>query len=382
MRLLPLLLLAGCGRPSDPDADGDGDGLSDAREAELGTDPAKRDSDGDGQADGLEVNRFHTNPLSPDSDGDGAFDGEELFTRKTDPNVADAPSAGQPQVVDGVVVTVPTYKQLLRSDQPLPAEYKCESKSANTACFVYLPGGTFWMGAQATDPAAPGYDPAARPEEGPVHQVTVSPFRIQRFEAESSAFEVCAREGWCRPDDIAGGAMSTYQVAEKAGAPINQLSWEGAQRLCAFLGGRLPTEAEWEFAARGVAGRRFPWGAEPDCGVSPSDPSRVGPQARCEVEGPQATGRLRGSTPEGLMGMAGNVWEWTADGYAPDAYARHAATDPTGPEGATTRVQRGGGWTSEDPLELRSAARGAMRPDQRMPDVGVRCARAVAGDAP
>jgi formylglycine-generating enzyme required for sulfatase activity len=382
-RLAPLLLLAACAGAPDDGADADDDGLTNAEEASAGTDPANRDSDGDGQSDGLEVKRFHTNPLSPDSDGDGAYDGYELFTRKTDPNVADALGDGPQNVVDGVVVAVPTYKQLIHSDQSLPPAYRCEHKDANTSCFVYMAGGTFRMGAQSTDPTAPNYDPAARPEEGPVHEVTVSPFRIQKFEAESSAFEVCAREGWCRPDDIEGGALSTYLVPDRANAPINLITYEGAERLCAYFGGRLPTEAEWEFAARGAVGRRWSWGDEPGCGVGAAGPvsDAKAVVSTCEQDGPAPTGRLRGPTPEGLMGLSGNVWEWVRDWYAPDAYTAAAATDPGGPATGTTRVQRGGGWTSSDPLDLRAASRGAMKPGQKMPDVGVRCARAIVGDA-
>ena len=79
-------------------------------------------------------------------------------------------------------------------------------------------------------------------------------------------------------------------------------------------------------------------------------------------------------SPHGLRNAAGGVWEWTSDWYAADAYAGGPVTDPKGPAQGTERVQRGGGWSNEDPLELRAAARASLPPEARLDDVGVRCA--------
>jgi formylglycine-generating enzyme required for sulfatase activity len=91
----------------------------------------------------------------------------------------------------------------------------------------------------------------------------------------------------------------------------------------------------------------------------------------CVHEGPLPPGDLRGASPYGVSGLAGNVWEWVLDGYAP--YTAEAVVDPRGPADAPMRVQRGGGWVDEDPWELRSASRVAMPPSSKMVDVGFRC---------
>lgn len=375
--------------------DADRDGLSDVAEAKLGTDPNDPDSDKDGQADGMEVLRFKTDPKNPDSDGDGYFDGMEI-AKGTNPLSPD-PGGEMPPPPKGEKVEQPMPPldhppvPLVPGDAALPKEYQCVNKGAHSTCFLYVPGGTFRMGAQNTDSNAPNYDPDAQPDEAPVHEVTVRPFWIQKFEAQNRQYFMCARERWCPADQIATGGYNNYGVDEKAYDPANGVTWEGAQRYCAWMGGRLPTEAEWEFAARGNEARRFPWGGKKECGVFLTDPRALGPDFKskdgveatsCENEGTAPHGRLRGDSPFGARGMAGNVWEWTADWYAADWYAESGADNPTGPTSGDARVQRGGGWTSEDPLELRSARRGSMKPDQKLPDVGFRCVRDVQGDAP
>jgi formylglycine-generating enzyme required for sulfatase activity len=395
-----LLLLIACGStpvprdPALPTADGpdaDGDGLSDAREAALGTRPDARDSDGDGKGDGEEVLRWRTDPLKIDTDGDGAPDGYELSTRKTDPLVPDGPEAAPPADVSGR----PTAAKASRrrgADAPAPSEAdRCQPGAPPTFCWVQIPAGTVRMGAQATDPAAPGYDPAASPDEAPVHSVSLPAYWITVQEISASMFGRCVEDGACDPAQVSDqGGYSTWKRLEeerKVAVPITGITWEGAQRLCWWLGGRLPTEAEWERAARGDGERRWPWGDTPGCGVSrfatgpPPDPSMDRlemMQGPCVLQGPLNTDEPIGPSPFGLVGMAGNVWEWVADWYAPDAYARHSTNNPTGPETGTERVQRGGGWMQTDPLELRAAGRAHMPPDMKLNDVGVRC---VWGDA-
>jgi formylglycine-generating enzyme required for sulfatase activity len=266
--------------------------------------------------------------------------------------------------------------------EPLPPSLRCEDKEADSTCFVRVEGARFAMGAQSTDPNAPGYDPHARPDEGPVHEVQISSFRIQRVEVSASSYRRCVDEGWCSVEDLdTTSGLSTWSNPESRSA-LSGVSWFGASRYCAWLGARLPTEAEWELAARGTDGRPFPWGPLPRCGVQaqvardqPQQPEDV-PELTCNQTGPVPYGDLRGRSPYGASGMAGNLWEWTADWYAPDAYAKSAAVDPTGPAEGTLRVQRGGGWSSAEVWELRSAGRGAMDPTATLPDVGFRCARA------
>ena len=258
-----------------------------------------------------------------------------------------------------------------------PPDMQCAPPRFRQDCFTQVPAGRLLMGAQATDPAAPNHDPDARSDEGPVHPVDVSSFWIQHAEVTASMFHLCVKDGVCRPDDVRAGAFATWkpdQDASRSDAPINGLSWDGARRLCGYYGARLPTEAEWEYAARGTDGRRWPWGNDAACGTMTDDSAlRVGRldgpiEARkppCALDGPKPAKVLMGDSPFGLIGMGGNLLEWTADLHRP-------TYDPSAAAG-TQRVQRGGGWTSDDPLDLRAAARTPADPALHLPDVGVRC---------
>lgn len=261
-------------------------------------------------------------------------------------------------------------------DSALTARWRCESKRPVSGCFARIGATRAWQGAQATDPSGRLHDPRARPDEGPVHEVSLATFRIQRREALLADWVMCRRVEMCRDEDVdpsvlAGLAADSFPNQ----SVLRAVSWAGADRFCTWLGGRLPTEAEWELAARGTDGRSFPWGEEPWCGVSARDNGEA-PKETCENTGPVTSADLRGDSPYGLQGMAGNVWEWTADWYAADAYAS-AGSAPKGPASGTTRVQRGGGWSGRDAWENRSAARGSLDPELKLPDVGVRCARDV-----
>jgi formylglycine-generating enzyme required for sulfatase activity len=262
-----------------------------------------------------------------------------------------------------------------------PDELRCAVRP-NYGCFVEVPGGTFQMGAQAASPDAPGYDADALDDEGPVHTVTLPTFWMLRDEYTSSLFNRCLQAEACKADDVSKGGYNTYSIDAKRSHPINAITWEGAARACAWYGGRLPTEAEWEYAARGTDARRFPWGDEPGCGTVPVH--RSGKQAErafgddhvmntppCSQEGTVSTGDVRGQSPFGVRGMGGNVWEWTADWYGP--YAAGDVAAPTGLTEGSRRVQRGGGWTGVEASEFRAAQRMSMEPDARLNDVGFRC---------
>jgi formylglycine-generating enzyme required for sulfatase activity len=263
--------------------------------------------------------------------------------------------------------------------EPTPPEgLRCGDVGAPMDCYVRIPGATFRRGAQAADPHAPGYDEAAQPNEGPVVEATVGSFWLQRTEAMVGTWRRCVRAGKCAAGDVAeevGGTPYPLDAPDDAlrdPLPIQRISWKGASDLCAFLGGRLPTEAEWELAARGPEGRRWPWGGLKRCTVPDGDLGfpRLdgGDVASCAQARPLRADALPEPTPQDVIGLGGNVWEWTADAYAPTL----DATPPDGP--AAPRAQRGGSYLAASPLELRATVRGGVDPAMQLDDVGVRCA--------
>lgn len=247
----------------------------------------------------------------------------------------------------------------------------CATDRAPHSCYVRIPGGTFWMGGQADDPAAPAYDDLAYPNEGPPSRQTLAPYWIRKYEATNAAIQRCISAGFCG---------FPYEVREavdpREGFPATGLTQPEAARVCAFLGGRLPTEAEWEFAARGTDGRRFPWGDDLGCGVHWPEGSamyRTGEgdslmRPPCVRPNPGYIAQGAGLSPFGLAAMSGNVAEWTADRWAP--YGPEGRQTPA--EGETRFVVRGGSHLNEA-ADLRASARTAIEADTRLPDVGFRC---------
>ena len=242
-------------------------------------------------------------------------------------------------------------------------------------CVVRVSGGRFTMGAQHKDPKAPAYDPDAGDDEAPPHPVKVDSFFVLLTEVTTAQYERCLKAGACKEKDVLaiGGTFNAHQNGRFA-HPVNGVSWFGARDYCAWLGGRLPTEAEWEYAARGDDGRRYPWGDDAaTCDYAHM--GRVGDQGGCAEGGTQEVWMLprKGRPQNGLLGLAGNVWEWTADWYDEGYYAKSPVENPRGPETGTRRVQRGGSFSSRSPAELRSAYRAALEPDLRLDDLGFRC---------
>ncbi len=258
---------------------------------------------------------------------------------------------------------------------------------------VCVPAGPFLMGSYSGDA-----------DEEPPHEVYLDAYLIDRHEVTFEEYERCVRAGRCRKPHIvllsrvapraakAGskGARRSRRVKVKVNPkfPVVGISWYDADRYCRSIGKRLPTEAEWEKAARGTDGRRFPWGNKPPtCELANID--------LCGGKLAPVGSRSKGASPYGALDMTGNVWEWVADWYDPGFYrkpeARRNPTGPVSPKDPVTgrlvyryKVLRGGSYTGS-PSPLWVSYRFRLLPNTRGDDIGFRCAYSPtppAGSAP
>jgi formylglycine-generating enzyme required for sulfatase activity len=242
-------------------------------------------------------------------------------------------------------------------------------------CFVRVPAATVLLGAQRDAPGAPGYDPLAADDEGPPRLTTLDAFWILVEEVTTAQFTRCVEAGGCRREDVSQEQGYFHFGRPSRGTyPVNGVTWRGASDYCRWVGARLPTEAEWEYAARGPGSLRYPWGHYPATCDNAVMSGADGPS--CGEPGPREVRYHPPRPGDGLrlQHLSGNVWEWVADWYTADPARRGPATNPRGPATGTRRVQRGGSWLSADPAELRGAFRASMEPDAMLDDVGFRCA--------
>jgi formylglycine-generating enzyme required for sulfatase activity len=241
------------------------------------------------------------------------------------------------------------------------------TEEARAANWVTIPAGEFPMGAQSTDVHGPNYDKQAFEHEAPVHRVVLGEYRIGKYLVTVGEYRRFVEDdGYGQEGHWAEGEFGRWQEPrdweEQVGHPtwpVTGVSWYEAAAYASWAGCRLPTEAEWERAARGTEGRKYPWGEEePDPALLNYYESRVGHPTPVGVY-------PRGLTPEGIADMAGNVWEWCSDWYGEDYYGACPAEDPRGPEtgtpirlldGRAARVLRGGSWPGY-PYIVRSACR-------------------------
>ena len=204
--------------------------------------------------------------------------------------------------------------------------------------------------------------------ETPARRVFVSAFGIDRTEVTHRQWRRCVRRGVCAPSRVREGDR-------RSGAPdhpVAGVTWSEAQQYCRFVGGRLPYEVEWERAARGSDRRHFPWGSEFNSRLAnyaaPGDGMRDGFRYAAPVGSYSDA-----ASPFGVLDMAGNVWEWTADGFAENYYVDSPTVDPHAPGGTGRYVIRGGSW-SHSPVALRVAARLGVPQAHFDLDLGFRCA--------
>jgi sulfatase modifying factor 1 len=217
--------------------------------------------------------------------------------------------------------------------------------------------------------------------EGPDASVYLSAFAIDRTEVTVAAYQGCVAAGRCSTEPL----LPSDRRFVSAAYPITSVTFDDAVRYCAFVGGRLPTEAEWERAARGKDGRSWPWGSS-----LRGDRSNHG---RFSGDGDLGAGHAllfpdetdgfpflspvgafpSGASPDGLLDAAGNAAEWTADFYSEEPPQRRRLSQPRGPRSGALRVLRGGSFR-EPLLYQRTTARSAAPGDTRSPEIGFRCA--------
>jgi formylglycine-generating enzyme required for sulfatase activity len=257
------------------------------------------------------------------------------------------------------------------------------SGDAGRPRMVRIPAGTFDMGSDR-----------GPKDEKPVHPVTLSGFEMDVIEVTVAQYRACVAANACRPatavqqegfSPAVAKTLSQFCNFGRAGRerhPVNCVDWNQASAYCKWAGKRLPTEQEWEYAARGTDRRTFPWG---DGAPGPERLNACG--ARC-VE--LATGQgwrwpamydgddgfadtapvgsfPKGRSASGVLDMAGNVWEWTDTPYCSSYAASKTCVDD--------RVIRGGSWSDGNPTYVRAAYRNARAPTVRSIYVGFRCAR-------
>jgi formylglycine-generating enzyme required for sulfatase activity len=222
-------------------------------------------------------------------------------------------------------------------------------KWIDTSVLAYVPAGDFKMGNGVGD--------------SPERTVTLDAFWIQQTKVTNGMYAQCVATGTCTPPSQELGAPIYTNPAYNS-HPIVGVSWDQANAYCSWIGGSLPTEAQWEKSARGSTGNLYPWGNDgAACDLLN--------YATCINHTSSVTDYLNGRSPYGLYDMAGNVFEWVSDWYSATYYVDGPTSNPSGPDSGTDRVIRGSSFeTDVDPA---SAIRHYMPPTITRRDVGFRC---------
>ena len=250
-----------------------------------------------------------------------------------------------------------------RIKSAVKATTKCATAVPPTppAGYVWLPPGTFTMGTNA------GLKP-----ERPAHPVELDGFFLMKAEVTVDEYKKCVGLGVCTADGVAGwGCNAQGANADRGAHPVNCVDHAQATAFCRWAGGRLPTEAEWEYAAlSGGRDQTYPWGsARPSCSLAVMDDGGAG----CGTSNTSPVcSKPDGRSAQGVCDLMGNVSEWVSDWHG--AFTRGRQRNPEGPYGGVLKVTRGSSWVNPDSHLVRSRYRSRQPPDKRHATLGFRCA--------
>lgn len=281
----------------------------------------------------------------------GILTGSFLLAGFVNPSITLSASS-TPQVMTSIPTDTPT--------SPTPEVISGLTKTMETdgMVMVYVPAGDFTM----------GFDRAAKKDMSPGHTVNLDSFWIDRTEVTNAQYAKCVTAGNCdEPRDLTSHNRVNYYNGDRYAAfPVINITYNEAKAYCQWAGRALPTEAQWEKAARGTDGRIYPWGDK----AASAGLANFGKPMGDTV---QVGSYPDGASQYGALDMAGNIREWTADWYDETYYRTSPKENPTGPSTGYKRSVRGGSW-GDDLSNIRVFIRWGVIPVNGSNDLGFRCA--------
>jgi len=267
-----------------------------------------------------------------------------LFITACQATPTDAPQPSETAIPQATATDIATDIPISSTPTATASPENIKISTTDGMTQLLVPAGTLTMG---------GMDVYRESDELPVHEVKLNAFWVDQVEVTNGMYNLCVQAGSCRPPVKinSDNRLEYFGNPEFQDYPVVNVAWYDANAYCLWAGRSLPTEAQWEYAARGSDKRNFPWGDEPPNQYNSNSINLVGDTSR-------VGSYPEGASPFGALDMAGNVWEWCADWFDENEYKNRKTPikDPAGPEKGSLRVLRGGSFNFSY-YDARSAGR-------------------------